>query len=78
MCIRDRSYNSKHTNDYFWRTHAQQEIDFIEEYDGKMHAYEFKFGNKRKARITKTFLNAYPEHEAMIVNKANYFDFIQK
>ncbi len=76
--MKHKSYNKKHTNDYFWRTHAQQEIDYVEEHGGKMHAYEFKFGNKRKARITKTFLNAYPEHEAMIVTKDNYLEFIQE
>lgn len=33
------------TNNYFWRTYSQQEVDFIEEYDGKLHAYEFKYNH---------------------------------
>lgn len=72
-----KSYQAITTNDYFWRTHAQQEIDFIEEYGGSLHAYEFKWNPKRKIRFTKTFTNAYPDHELMGVNSENYLPFIQ-
>ena len=61
---------------YFWRTTAQQEIDYIEESDGQLSAFEFKWNKQSKARITKTFTNAYPEAETQIVTPDNFVDFI--
>jgi len=69
-------YSGRWVNQYFWRTHAQQEIDYIEEYDGKLHAYEFKWNPTKRYRIPKTFLNAYPESETAIITKENFVDFI--
>ncbi len=74
--MKHKSYLPLKTNQYFWRTHAQQEIDFIEEYGGILHAYEFKWNPKRKIKFTKTFTNAYPNHKTMGVNRDNYLDFI--
>ena len=61
---------------YFWRTTAQQEIDYLEEIDGKLKAYEFKWKTKGSHRIPKTFLNAYPEAETHIITPENYVDFL--
>ncbi|GHU10969.1 ATPase [Alphaproteobacteria bacterium] len=46
-------------NKYFWRTYDQQEIDYIEEYDGVLHAYEFKYSPKAKVKTPKLFLETY-------------------
>ena len=70
------SYNAVYTNTYFWRTHAQQEIDYIEEREGQLFAYEFKWNEERKARLPASFASAYPEHAFELVNPANYLDFI--
>ncbi|MCK4637970.1 MAG: ATP-binding protein [Bacteroidales bacterium] len=64
------------TNKYFWRTQMQQEIDYIEEYDGILHAYEFKWSEKSRKRFPKTFINAYPKSETKVISKENYLDFI--
>ncbi len=71
-----KSYHNLYTNDYFWRTSAQQEIDFIEDYKGVIHAYEFKWNLKKTGKFSKSFRDAYPEHKLMIVNPNNYIDFI--
>lgn len=63
-------------NRYFWRTTQQQEIDYIEEYDGILHAFEFKWNQHRDARIPKTFRNAYPNSETATVNPQNYEHFL--
>ncbi|RMB63438.1 ATP-binding protein [Dokdonia sinensis] len=76
--LKFKAYNSIFTNDYFWRTHAQQEIDFIEDYQGKLHAYEFKWNNKRSVKFSKSFTSAYPDNKLMVVNQENYFDFISQ
>ncbi|NOZ45239.1 MAG: ATP-binding protein [Chlorobi bacterium] len=71
------SYQNMFCNRYFWRTTQQQEIDYIEEHSGKLFAYEFKWNENKKARISKTFKVAYPENEFQIINKENYTDFIR-
>jgi uncharacterized protein len=63
-------------NRYFWRTHAKQEIDYIEEYEDKLHAYEFKWNTKGKVKIPVAFLNAYPENETAIITTENYRNFL--
>jgi len=63
-------------NNYFWRTLQQQEIDYIEEYDGKLYAYEFKWKSVKKVRFPKTFLNAYPKSETKVITQENYLEFI--
>lgn len=69
-------YRKLYTNTYFWRTTQQQEIDYVEEYDGVLHAYEFKVNPKTKAKFPTTFLSAYPDHELSIVNPDNFLDFL--
>lgn len=55
----------------FWRTREQQEIDLIEEEDGVLRAWEFKWNPTAKARITRTFTQAYPEAEVNIIHRDN-------
>lgn len=40
---------------YFWRTKQQQEIDLVEEKDGDINAFEFKWANK-KSKFLEKFL----------------------
>lgn len=54
-------YNSHAPNSWFWRTHSQQEIDYVEERDGIISAWEFKWRASRPPRIPKSFMNAYPD-----------------
>lgn len=76
--IKQKSYHRLHSNDYFWRTHAQQEIDYIEEYNDELHAYEFKWSAKKKVKFSKSFTNAYPNSNTMGVHVANYMEFIER
>jgi predicted AAA+ superfamily ATPase len=71
-------YNDIYSNTYFWRTHTQQEIDYIEERDGMLYAFEFKWNEKRKAKIPTSFADAYPQHEFLCIDKSNYLEFIRK
>lgn len=64
-------------NTFFWRTQDQQEIDYIEEREGKMWAHELKWNPKAKARFSKSFTRAYPQHETAFVNRENYFEFLR-
>lgn len=69
-------YSRLHMNKYFWRNHAQQEIDYLEEADGEIHAYEFKWNPKAKARFSKSFTNEYLPSTTKVIHKDNYLEFV--
>jgi uncharacterized protein len=69
-------YNRLAVNSFFWRTHAQQEIDYIEERNGKLYAFEFKWKSKYVKKFPTAFLNAYPNHETCVFTSNNYETFI--
>ncbi len=60
---------------YFWRTQNREEIDYIEEYDGVLHGYEFKWGNG-KYKIPRVFLDGYKNSDVSIINRSNYLEFL--
>ena len=62
-------------NSYFWRTHKQQEIDYLEERDGVLSAYEFKW-QKSKARVPKAFRDAYPDCPVDFITRENFSHFV--
>ena len=70
------SYTLNYAQTYFWRTTQQQEIDYLEECDGQLQAYEFKWSPTKKAKISKTFLSAYPNTMIHTVNRENYMEFL--
>lgn len=73
--LKKQQYQGIFTNNYFWRTWDQKEVDFVEERDGKLFGYEFKY-SKKKITVPKNFLTAYPNAKLVVINSENYFDFI--
>ena len=69
-------YNDVWSNRYFWRTKEQNEIDYIEERDGTLYAYEFKFNPKKKVKIPNSFLQNYPTAVFKEITPENMEDFI--
>ncbi len=74
--LKYREYNSIYANRYFWRTYDQQEIDIVEERDGRLYGYECKWSPKKKVKVPKSWQNAYPESEFQVITPENYQDFI--
>lgn len=74
--IKRNAYQGSYAQLYFWRTTEQSEIDLIEEYDGKPHAYEFKFNSKRKAKIPTAFINNYPDTTLEVITPDNFWSFL--
>jgi hypothetical protein len=60
---------------WFWRTHQQQEIDYVEEGSGGLMAAEVKL-RSGKGRIPKTFLGAYPDVASYVVSPENWRDLV--
>ena len=69
-------YTQQKVNTYFWRTHAGQEIDYIEEANGTLTAFECKWNEKAKVKIPGSFMEAYPNTELHKVSRANFEQFL--
>ncbi len=61
---------------YFWRTQQQQEVDLVEETNGNIDAFEFKWNPKAKAPRPKTFLDAYKNASFKVVTPDNIEEFL--
>ena len=62
---------------YFWRTHDQQEIDLIEDLNGRLAAYEMKF-TKTKSAPPKIWKETYPRATYKTISRDNYLGFVTK
>ena len=71
------AYNGSFAQTYFWRTKQQQEIDYLEEEDGKIKAFEFKWNpNKAAAKCPDSFLAAYQNPEFKVITPRNVDEFL--
>lgn len=73
--IKQQEYNRDHKNNYFWRIYDAQELDWIEEADGKIRAYEFKW-KEAKTKVPPAFQGAYPDAEMRLITSANYQEWL--
>ena len=74
--MKRNEYKRVRSNIYFWRTYDQKEIDLIEEREGKLFGYEFKYSATQKIKSPKEWLETYKNSEFKIIHKDNYLDFI--
>jgi predicted AAA+ superfamily ATPase len=63
-------------NSWFWRTVSQNEIDYIEEGDGQIQAFEFKWNPKTKYKLPKSFAESYPHATFQVVHPENVEAFL--
>lgn len=73
--IKTNHYNKYYVHSYFWRTRDQAEIDYVEDKDGYLHAFEFKW-KKKKSRFPKSFVETYPKHTTHTIHRENYLSFV--
>ncbi len=74
--VKRNNYTGCYANAYFWRTHDQKEIDLVEEEDGIMRTFEFKWNAKSKARMPQDFATAYPNNTFTVVTPESFWDFV--
>lgn len=74
--LKHNIYTGNYAEMYFWRTQTQQEVDYIEECDGGLSTYEFKWNPKAKTSLPKTFKEAYPDATFEVITPENYEMFI--
>jgi hypothetical protein len=69
--------NDFFVNNFYWRLHNNQEIDWVEEYGGRLYPYEFKW--RSDAGKPTFFQETYPEAaKTVIVNQKNYWGFLKE
>jgi uncharacterized protein len=73
--LKRQEYLRQTTHAYFWRTYRQQELDLVEERQGRLYGYEMKWG-KTGAKPPTEWRTAYPEAGLALVNKENHLEFI--
>lgn len=80
FCVAERmkynQYKRRFVNTWFWRSYDQKEIDFIEEADGKLTAYEFKLHRGKTAALPKDFQQAYPGTFFSLITRENFWSLL--
>jgi len=76
--VKKQLYTDIFVNNYFWRTWDGQEVDWMEEREGQLFGYEFKWNidKARQAKPPKDFMGTYDNASFMSISQHNYFDFI--
>jgi uncharacterized protein len=73
--LKKQEYLNINSNNYFWRTYNQKEIDLVEEKKGKLFGYEIKWQSK-KEKIPKEWKETYKNSNYQLITKENYLNFI--
>ncbi len=73
--LKKQAYKPIFSNNYFWRTYDQKEIDWVEEREGKLFGYEIKWGGK-KVKEPKLWKETYETAEFQMIDRDNYLEFV--
>jgi len=74
--LKKQEYTPVFSNNYFWRTYDQQEVDWVEEREGHLYGYEFKWNPKKLIKAPKAWTQAYPEASFKPITPDNMLEFI--
>jgi hypothetical protein len=76
--LKTQQYRQIFANNYFWRTWSKQEIDWLEEREGKLFGFEFKFSSAKikSPRVPSEFLKTYQNSQITVINPQNYLGFL--
>jgi predicted AAA+ superfamily ATPase len=73
--LKKQHYTKIYSQNYFWRTYSQQEIDWIENREGQLFAYEFKY-SAAKVKVPGLWQEYYKDSLFAVINQDNYLQFI--
>ena len=71
------AYRRSYAITHFWRTRTQSEIDLVEEEDGQLRTFEFKWRPTRQARQPRAFAEAYPGSTFEVITPDNFWPFVR-
>lgn len=72
------SYQQLFVNRFFWRTSQQLEIDYVEEREGQMSIYKFKWSQKTRKSFPQSFLKHYPSRNQEVITRENFNEFLTR
>jgi uncharacterized protein len=75
--LKVNAYSDVFANSYFWRTYTGAELDLVEEKDGLLHGYEFKWGS-RKAKAPASWADNYQNSTFEYINTDNYLKWLRE
>jgi predicted AAA+ superfamily ATPase len=74
--LKNQTYKNFYGRRYFWRTYQGQEIDFIEEIENTLTAFETKWSPTKKVSVPLAWKEMYPESPFTVITSENYLDYI--
>lgn len=75
--MKKNAYTNSFAQSYFWRTRQQHEIDYLEEENGELRAFEFKWNaRKGNAKCPESFQTAYPTASYQVITPENVEEFL--
>jgi predicted AAA+ superfamily ATPase len=74
--IKSNSYKGFYGHTYFWRTYQGQEIDFIEDFENKLSAFETKWSTTKKITAPSNWKKSYPDSSFNVITPKNYLDIL--
>jgi len=74
--MKRNAYSDYACNAYFWRTTSQQEIDYVEDANGRLQAFKFKWQPKKQLRFPAAFLENYPDSQTALIHNQNFDAFV--
>ncbi len=72
------NYNGFHGRTYFWRNKQQAEIDYVEEIDGKVYAFEFKWNPAAKTKFPQAFIDSYQPVTTQVIHQENFWQWLNE
>ncbi len=73
--LKYQHYHKLFSNNYFWRTYDKKEVDLVEERDGRLYGYEFKW-NPKKVKIQQQWLDTYKNASFEVINRDNFLSWL--
>jgi uncharacterized protein len=70
-----KAYHQHYAHSYFWRTTDQKEVDYVEDIDGQIYGFEFKWNPKSKGKPPRQFEATY-QAKVKIISPENFRDFV--
>ena len=75
--MKKNAYTNSFAQSYFWRTRQQHEIDYLEEENGELRAFEFKWNaRKGNAKCPELFQTSYSTASYEVITPENVEEFL--
>ena len=71
------AYKERFSNSFFWRTYSGAKLDLVEEREGMLHGYEFKWGSKQ-SKSPVSWTENYRNSTFKCINADNFLQWLKE